>query len=53
MMAHKICFSEERWIIIPKLSFLSGALAIVAVSCTYFHTSELNICWFTNPIKEL
>ena len=27
MMGHKICFNGEIWIIIPKLSFLTGALA--------------------------
>ena len=35
MIGHKICFHEEIWLIIPKLSFLSGALnnSTLALNC--------------------
>ena len=45
MMGHKICFNEEIWIIIPKLSllpFLSGALLLFL----YFSSLVVEVQFF-------
>ena len=42
MMGHKICFYEEIWLIIPKLTllpFLSGVLILTTSSMEIFRTS--------------